>query len=207
MDAKTVLNRIKYRKPTLFNEDKIKKYAILLPLIEKDGETHLLFEVRSMNLNSQPGDVCFPGGKVDPTDESEKHAALRETIEELGVTSEDIFDVFPLDYMMPSPDRMIYPFIGRIEEKATIIPNKAEVDEVFTIPLRYFLETDPEKYDVFIEAVPADDFPLHLIVGGEDYNWQHRKVTQYFYTYNNYVIWGLTAKIIVNFLDVLRNNK
>jgi len=206
LDAITVLNKLKNHRPTLYNEENIKKYAVLLPLLEKNNETHLLFEVRSLNLRSQPGDVCFPGGGVEKNDTNEQHSAIRETAEELGISQANIYDVYPLDIMIPTPERMIYPFVGRLENGINLSPNKAEVAETFTIPLNYFLQTKPKKYNVTLEAIPENNFPYHLIVGGKNYNWRARKVNQYFYIYEDKVIWGLTAKIILNFISLLKTN-
>lgn len=207
MDLESILNKLKDHKPSLYKKEKLRKYAVLLPLLEKNGEIHLLFEVRAMTLRSQPGDVCFPGGGVEEIDFDEKDAAIRETTEELGVAAEDLTEVYPLDYMMMSPELLIYPFVGRLDHKAKLVPNKAEVEEVFSIPLRFFLETEPLKYEISLEAIPKDDFPFHLIVGGENYDWRHRTVNQYFYKYEDYVIWGLTANIILNFLSFIRAKK
>ena len=67
---------------------KRKEYAVLVPLIEKDGEAALLLEVRSKDIR-QPGDVCFPGGRVEEG-ESFQETALRETEEEIGISALDI---------------------------------------------------------------------------------------------------------------------
>lgn len=204
LDLTTILNKVKDHNLSLHRANKMKKYAVLLPLIEKNQETHLLFEVRSMNLRSQPGDVCFPGGRVEPTDHNEKFGAMRETSEELGISMKSIHDVYPLDVMNPSPGQKIYTFVGRLDSQIPLRPNKKEVAEVFSVPLNYLLNTKPKKYEVTIEAMPEEDFPFHLIVGGKNYDWQVRTVNQYFYTFKDYVIWGLTANIILNFLSLLQ---
>jgi len=204
LDIDNIIQQVKNYEATLLNEKQIQNYAVLLPLLEKNGETHLLFEVRSMQMRSQPGDVCFPGGKVEKTDKDEKHGALRETSEELGIPIKQISDVYPLDVMALSLDRIIYPFIGKLPPHIELQPNKHEVAEIFTIPVNFLLENKPKKYKVTLKAIPEEDFPYHLIVGGKDYDWSHRTIYQYFYTYGEYVIWGLTAKIILNFLHILK---
>ena len=98
------------------------KYAVLLPLIEVENETHILFEVRSMSLRRQPGEICFPGGKIDPEDLDQKQCAIRETSEELGINEEDIVDVIPLDFMLSTTNNIIYPFIGTITTPKRLIP-------------------------------------------------------------------------------------
>lgn len=203
LNATNILNKIKKHDPTFYHEENVYEYAVLLPLIEKNNKTHLLFEVRSLNLRSQPGDICFPGGGIEKKDINEKQTAIRETSEELGISQTKIHDVYPLDIMVPTPGKVIYPFVGRLEKDAQIHPNKDEVAEIFTIPLEYFLKTKPKTYNVSLKPVPADNFPYHLIVGGENYNWQTRDMRQYFYQYDDKVVWGLTAKIIQNFLSLI----
>ena len=72
----------------------------MLPLIEINNETHVLFEVRSLNLRRQPGEICFPGGKIEQDDVDQRQCAIRETSEELGIHESDIENVIPLDYML-----------------------------------------------------------------------------------------------------------
>src|SRR5699024_6084602 len=98
---------------------------------------------------------------------------------------------------------LIYPFVGVINENVIIVPNKAEVAETFTVPLQFFREDNPDIYDVTLEPIPEEDCPYHLIGGGADYDWRERTVKQYFYEYERRVIWGLTARIILNFLSAL----
>src|SRR5699024_478299 len=117
---------------------------------------------------------------------------------------EHILHVHPLQQMLPSPERKIYTFIGEIRAE-TINPNPTEVADVFTVPLHYFLNTEPKTYEVTLEARPEKDFPFHLIVGGENYDWTHGKIDQHFYEYEGKVIWGLTAKIILDFIRSLRS--
>ena len=81
--------------------------------------------------------------------------------------------------------------------------NKDEVEEVFTVPLSYLMNAKPEKYRVDFEVRPESDFPYELIQGGKDYDWRPRKLDEYFYFYEDRVIWGLTAKILTHFLSLI----
>src|SRR5690625_6941183 len=103
-------------------------------------------------------------------------------------------------------DRIIYPFIRKLTTHIELQPNKHEVAEIFTIPVNFLLENKPKKYKVTLKAIPEEDFPYHLIVGGKDYDWSHRTIYQYFYTYVAYVIWCLTAKIILCFLYIFKQS-
>jgi len=200
-----LLQVFQHRRPSIIGEETFRKYGVLLPLVYVDGETHILFEVRAEHLRSQPGDVCFPGGKIDEEDASAQACALRETREELGIATSTIHDVFPLDYLVSESGRIIYPFAGVVENLQQININKEEVAEFFTVPLRFFLETEPKQYKVHLKVQPEEDFPYDLIYNGEDYNWSMRRVTETFYQYGDKVIWGLTAKILIHFIDLLQS--
>ncbi|WP_156290091.1 NUDIX hydrolase [Oceanobacillus salinisoli] len=204
MDSIDIITKLKGRKPSILGEKNYFKSAVLLPLVEIENETHVLFEVRSMKLRTQPGDICFPGGRIDEEDETPKHCAIRETTEELGLKETDITDVIPLDYVVADMGRIIYPFIGHIKNPDKIIPNEDEVGEIFTIPLNYLLQNEPETYKIYLEIKPEDDFPFDLIIGGENYQWQMRHIDELFYKYYGKVVWGLTAKILHHFLHLLK---
>ena len=203
MEISKVTEKLAGRQPGILGHNQLLKYAVLLPLIEVQNETHILFEVRSMSLRRQPGEICFPGGKVDPDDLDQQQCAIRETSEELGINKEDIADVIPLDYMLLSTHNIIYPFIGTITKPKQINPNLSEVGEVFTVPLSYFRKTKPRIHKINFQIVPEEGFPFDLIVGGENYQWQQRAIEEYFYQYDGKVIWGLTARILVHFMDLL----
>ncbi|MEC5423895.1 CoA pyrophosphatase [Virgibacillus sp. C22-A2] len=204
MDEKIILQKVKSHRPSILGSEDFTKYAILIPIIQKDEELHILFEVRSEEMRRQPGEICFPGGKIDAQDKTGQDAALRETKEELGIGDEDISGVFPLDYMVSPFGMIIYAYAGFIHSGASIKPNPSEVGDTFTVPLKHFMETEPQVYSVNFHVQPEEDFPFNLIVGGEDYNWQTRQLDEYFYIYEDKVIWGLTAKILSHFINVVK---
>lgn len=204
MDPKSLVSKVKDRIPEVLGNKDFSKFAILLPMIEKDGEVHILFEVRSHQMRSQPGDICFPGGRIDKQDDSEKDTAIRETVEELGIERQQISDVFPLDYIVSPFGMIVYSFAGIIDPDVEFRPNPPEVDSLFTVPLSFFLEKDPKVYRVNFDIQPEESFPYDLIAGGENYNWRTRQVDEYFYIYEDKVIWGLTAKILTHFMEIIR---
>lgn len=204
MDPKSLVARVKDRVPEVMGNNEFAKFAILLPLIERDGEIHILFEVRSHQLRNQPGDICFPGGRIDKGDHSEETAAVRETTEELGIAEHQISDIFPLDYIVSPFGMIVYSFAGIIDPDVEFQPNPPEVDSLFTVPLSFFLENDPKVYRINFDIQPEESFPYDLIAGGENYNWRTRQVDELFYMYEGKVIWGLTAKILTHFLEIIR---
>ena len=103
-------------------------YAVLVPLVEWRGEVHVLFEVRADTLERQPGEVCFPGGHMEPG-ESPTECAFRETWEELGIPASAIRPIARLDDVyMPRGDLM-HPVMAQVETGA-VVHMTASADEV-----------------------------------------------------------------------------
>jgi 8-oxo-dGTP pyrophosphatase MutT (NUDIX family) len=204
MQMEKVLTKLKSHTPTILGSEKFSKYAVMLPLIQKEEGIHVLFEVRSLELRMQPGEVCFPGGRIDSQDLDEKDAAIRETVEELGINREDISEVFPLDYMISPFGMIIFPYVGFINSPELIQPNPSEVGELFTVPLSFLIKNDPEIHHINFKAEPEENFPFDLIAGGENYKWRTRGMEEYFYLYEGKTIWGLTARILTHFIEILR---
>lgn len=182
--------------------------AVLIPLVEVDDEWHILFEVRSSMMRSQPGDICFPGGRIDATDTSPLAAAVRETSEELGVLSESVQILGELSPFIPSPSFIIYPFVATVEYNQIIHSyNEEEVAEVFTVPIDWLLSYEPYMHKVAVEIVPPADFPYEKIVNGEEYQWRTRYIEEWFFDYGQYTIWGMTAKILKHFIEIIKQGK
>ncbi|RBP01168.1 CoA pyrophosphatase [Rossellomorea aquimaris] len=201
MDVNEILQLFKERTPRILGSETFSEYAILLPLIEVNGQTHVLFEVRSLNMRRQPGEICFPGGRIDRSDSDEKAAAIRETSEELGIHADTITDVYPLDYIVSPFGTIIYPYVGKINVSIKELkPNQAEVEEIFTTPLTYLQEREPDLYNIKFKMEPEESFPFKQIPGGENYNWQARNMKEHFYYYEDKVIWGLTARVLHHFV-------
>lgn len=166
MNLIEILNKIGTHSPSILGHKQFAKYAVLLPLVETENEIHILFEVRSRRMRRQPGEICFPGGRIDKQDHSAQDAAIRETIEELGVRKEAITNIHPLDYLVSPFGMIVYPFVGMIREFESIHINPKEVEEVFTVPLSFFLTTKPQIHQIHTKLEPEEDFPFDLIPGG-----------------------------------------
>lgn len=204
MDKQKLKNLLQNREPEILGSHQFSNYAVLLPIIERDDGLYILFEVRALELRRQPGEICFPGGKVDLSDKNQKYTAIRETSEELGVAESDIVNVSPLDFMVNPFGTIIYPYVGFLKELTQINPNPAEVAEVFAVPLSYLQKKGPEIYQINFKLEPEENFPFHQIIGGEKYNWQSRKMEEHFYYFEDKVIWGLTARILSHFLEIIK---
>lgn len=175
--------------------------AVLVPLVEQDGEVYLLFQVRAKTLRSQPGEIAFPGGRIDGG-ETPKAAAVRETIEELNVTSSDIELIGTLDPLVTPNRSIIYPYLG-ILRTTDFEPSVAEVDHVFFVALQELLDSSPIKGDMEWRIRPGKEVPTDRMANREAYLDRTYTVTEHFYEHGDYLIWGLTAKILRQFLAQL----
>ncbi len=204
MKREKIIRKMIDHTPSIIGNNMLNHYSVLLPLIEKEDGLHILFEVRSFHMRRQPGEICFPGGKVDKQDRIPQDAAIREAKEELGITDKEITDVFPFDYMLSPFGMMVNTYVGFLDCTLNrIVPNPSEVEEVFTVPLSFFKNNPPKIHHVNFEIKPEEGFPFDLIANGEDYQWQMRKIEEYFYKYEGRVIWGLTAKILYAFIEFI----
>ena len=201
MDIDRKLEDLKNRTPGLILQENCRRSAVLIPLIRTDSGHDLLFEVRAAGIGRQPGDCCFPGGGIK-RGEPAKKAAVRETCEELLVKPENIDLIFDSDVFY-NTDTVVYPFAAFLNDYKWTY-SKDEVAEVFTVPLNFFIESSPVLYESEIIRVPEENFPFDLIAGGRDYKWPSRKDKELFYLYEGHTIWGITARIIKGFTELLK---
>ncbi|AJD92785.1 NUDIX family hydrolase [Jeotgalibacillus malaysiensis] len=201
MEEHKIIERLQAHEPIILGEEAVRNYSILIPFIKKEDGLHLLFEVRSLTMRRQPGEICFPGGKVDRDDDSAKGAAIREAREELGLRDASIGRVYSFGKLVSPFGMTISTYVGFIDQESEIQPNPSEVEEVFTVPLSYFLNEKPDEHIIKVEVKPEDGFPYELIANGREYKWQTRQYSEYFYHYEGRVIWGLTARVLREFVD------
>lgn len=180
----------------------VKKAAVMILLEVIDKEIYIIFQVRAKKLNHQPGDICLPGGKVEPG-ENFKEAAIRETMEEMNIKKEEFEVLGEMDYFISPYKMIVRPYIAKINT-SNINYNKNEVDHIFKVPLKFFIDTDPLLYKMDIGPINQEGFPFHLINGGKDYKFSKCILEEYFYQWNKYVIWGFTAHIIKSFIDIIK---
>ena len=156
--------------------------GVLVLLYLKNGEPHLLLNKRSESVESHKGEISFPGGRKDLSDDSLVDTALRETYEEIGVNPEDVRVLGEMDEIDTMTGYRVSPFLGTISERYRFIVNRLEVAELIEVPL----------FGLMKEALVRDE--MRQIEG----NWVRRNN----YSYNGHLIWGATARI-VNRLVVL----
>ncbi|XP_042294521.1 peroxisomal coenzyme A diphosphatase NUDT7 isoform X3 [Sceloporus undulatus] len=159
------------------------KASVLLPLMVKDGKLHLLFTVRSMKLRRSPGEVCFPGGRSEPTDKDEISTALREAQEEVGLHPEQAEVICRLVPLIDRTDSLVTPVVAFIEDTFQARPNPEEVSDTFFVPLEYFIR--PSKYNVVTIQINGLPYLVHSF----EYDDPERKTS--------FRIVGLTANFAV----------
>lgn len=206
MFIESLKEQLQRNKRLFIGEETAFQAAIMVPLVEVDNEWHVLFQVRSLTLRKQPGDISFPGGRIDCSDSTPLAAAIRETHEELGIDPTDIEVIGEISPYISTPSFVVYPFVAKLDQKKIII-NKDEVEKVFTIPLPWLLQCEPSKHIVEIHPQPAEDFPFEKIMNGKNYQWRKRALEEYFYDYDTYTIWGLTARILKHFIEIIKTEK
>lgn len=178
--------------------------AVILPLVEKDGQYWILFQKRADNIH-QPGEISFPGGRIETEDSNPQEAAVRETCEEIGLNPEDIKVIAPLDIMVSPLNTIVYPFLGEIINPDLIKANPAEVAELFYVPLEFFLNCDPLYKPIALSMSAPEDFPFDMIPQGKAYPFMKGIWPQFFYVWEDRVIWGLTARILTHFLRLIKS--
>lgn len=150
-----------------------------------NGEPCVLMIKRAETLRHHSGQWAFPGGMIEETDDSALHAALRETNEELGIHSNDI-DIW---CQMPPVDTStgfeVWPYAGRVTDDIAMTPEESEVAEVVSVPVRVFVDELSRRT---ITVVRKDST---------------RKLTAY--AYEDRIIWGASARIIANTIDIVMN--
>ncbi len=193
------------RHPSILGHEEYFRSAVLLPLVMKDNQICIIFEKRADNIH-QPGEVSFPGGRIDADDAGPEQAAVRETCEELGLHLSDIEVIAPLDIMVSPFNVIVYPYLAQINSRRALCPNPDEVAEVFYVPLDFFLNYEPMRKSIYLTVGGAsEDFPFEIIPQGKNYPFRKGVLPQFFYLWEDYVIWGLTARIINHFVGLIRN--
>lgn len=180
--------------------DKIRNYAVFIPIIEVDGKDHILFEVRSQKI-TQPGEVSFPGGRVE-MGETFEEAAVRETMEELLLDYEDIEYQGYSSMILNASYMHVKAFYGRIHKKIDEIKYNEEVERVFAVDIDYLKNNRAIVYHTPYKMDFPDDFPFDKIHKGRDYDFWTTFNDVYFYD-TDPVIWGLTAKLLKDYIESL----
>ena len=150
-----------------------------------DGDPCVLMIKRGSTLSHHSGEWAFPGGMSEEFDESAMHTALRETDEELGIDPSHIDLWCGMDPVETSTGFKVWPYVGRVADQTVFTPQEREVEEIVKIPIRVFVDEMSER-------------TITLVRNGDT-----RTMTAY--AYEDRIIWGASARIIRNTLDIVMN--
>lgn len=176
-----VAQRLAEHQPRSLTIEGFRRAGVLVPLLDTPGGLEVLFTVRAANLKSHAGDVAFPGGRLE-AGESSLQAALRETMEEIGlvVTPDQVLARLS-DH--PSPAGYVAtPFVARVAWPQPLTLNAGEVHTVFTVPLTHLATVEPQTHIAQLN--------------------QYRRLL-YAYPWQDYSIWGFTGNVVRELLQAL----
>jgi 8-oxo-dGTP pyrophosphatase MutT (NUDIX family) len=157
--------------------------AVLVPLFKKDEGCHLLFTKRSEEVKYHKGEISFPGGVVDEQDAELEETALREAFEEIGLQKSDVQIIGLLDDTVTRTEFIVTPIVGFFPYPYPFKISEVEIAELIEVPLASLL--DEESF------------------GEREIIREDQKEVVYAYQYGKHVIWGATARILKQFLDLI----
>lgn len=157
--------------------------GVLVPIVHAQGTYDFLFTKRTENVETHKGQVSFPGGMVDQSDESIVHTALREAREEVGISGDSIEIKGLLDDLATPTGFIITPVVGLIESLPPLTINANEVAEAFRIPVGFFADREAGRKEL------------------REFRGEQREV--WYYEYGAHTIWGATAIIVRSLLEKL----
>lgn len=158
--------------------------AVLVPLVDREGGMTVLLTQRTAHLAHHPGQISFPGGRLEPEDDGDPVVgALRETTEEIGLDADRVTVVGRLDDYVTGTGFTVVPVVGVVAPPFALVPDPFEVAEVFEVPLDFIL--DVANHTLHRREIEGRPRPFWAMT------WEER------------VIWGATAGILVNLTEIL----
>ena len=163
-------------------KDGLPKAAVLIAVTDHT-QPEIIYTLRSRKLSSHSGEVSFPGGMSEESDDSLIDTALRESEEEVGLKKQDVKIIGSLDTMVSRFNISVTPFVGIISNEVKLTTTSEEIESIFKVPLTFLLQDDRFRNDPVKRGNETFYVPA--------------------YKYDSYIIWGLTAMITVNFLNLV----
>lgn len=180
MEYKILQEYLNKRNRQIISQNGYKPASVLIPLTE-NGKIYILLTKRAKHLTNHPGEISFPGGRVDDSDKSRLQTALREVEEEIGIPKEEVTILGALDDAISITNFHVIPYVGIIPFFCPYDFNKSEIDEIVLVPLSFFLK-EPNL---------------------EIYEKGNIKKENFIYHYGDKKIFGLTAFLLKQFVKIL----
>jgi 8-oxo-dGTP pyrophosphatase MutT (NUDIX family) len=158
--------------------------AVLMPILGEKEPFSFLLTRRTHKVETHKGQISFPGGVRDASDKDLLGTALRETREEIGLMSDGVHVLGEFDEYHSITGLVVTPFVGWIAAPFSLAPNPDEVEAILTVPFSVFQDSRLERVETRIRLGVKQEV--------------------YFYDFEGKEIWGLTARIIRDFLQLLK---
>ena len=166
--------------------EELRKAAVLIAITDsKDPE--LIYTLRSNKVGSHGGEVSFPGGMYEEEDNTLQNTALRESQEETGLDKAKVNILGPIDTVVSRFNVSVTPYVGIVPDDIELKDNSDEIEACFRVPLSFLLEDKRHRNDEINRNGDIFFMPA--------------------YQYDSYIIWGLTAMITVDFLNIALDAK
>ncbi len=176
MSLTSLIEGVTAHQPRVLSNNELARASVLIAITDqKDPE--VILTLRSSQMPTHKGEVAFPGGKAEERDADATATALREAHEEVGLNPESVRVIGPLDEVVSRFGFLVTPILGIVPEDIELNADSREIEGVFRVPLKFFLEGQPDQIDQF---------------------GSFRGPRWYF---EGYTIWGLTAMMIAELLN------
>jgi 8-oxo-dGTP pyrophosphatase MutT (NUDIX family) len=176
--------RLRERRRVELTETGLRPAAVLVPLFaDASGAPHVVLTRRPETLKAHAGQVAFPGGSIEPGEDT-LGAALRETQEELGIAPSSVSILGGLDDRPVITGFCMTPWVGRIPAGLVYVPSRVEVARVFEVPLHALV--DPARTKFRFETMERNGFPIDVP----------------FFEHDGEIIWGATGRILLQLLGI-----
>lgn len=169
--------------------------AVLIPIVNRSDQTHVLFTRRTEHLHEHAGQISFPGGRCEPTDLHPEATALRETAEEIGLSINHIELLGRLPGYLTSTGYHVTPIVGLVQPTAAFELDHFEVAEIFEVPLKFLMDAHHHQLRQIIFTLEKEQ----LSRTRQFYAIPYRDANQQ----QEYFIWGATAGILRNLYQFL----
>jgi 8-oxo-dGTP pyrophosphatase MutT (NUDIX family) len=175
------------RERRMIEQPSLARAAVLVPLFKKGEGCHIVFTKRTQTVRYHKGEISFPGGVFDERDLELERTALREAFEEIGLKENDVQVIGVLDDIVTITQFIVTPFVGLFPYPYPFKLSPIEIAELIEVPISALLD--------------EDGFSQREIIRGTG------KEVVYAYQYEHHIIWGATARILKQFLDLISSSQ